>query len=200
MTRNARAAEGSLDPNSLGQSALIAAARTLAIECPDVSFTLADFNDTTLANSKYLASALASMVPGEEYLVRHGKLLVSRLAAKRPEEIALRSRPASRLPRHANFALTPQRPHGIDTLIWQECRTAAPGAAEVCVRISAAGLNFRDVMAATGLLPRDAEKDNAGEALGLEFAGTIEGVGAGIVRLPPARAFSAWRAAACAAI
>ncbi len=73
-------------------------------------------------------------------------------------------------------------------------------AGEVRVRVSAAGLNFRDVMAATGLLPKDAEKDDAGEALGLEFAGVIESVGTVLKVWRRATASSAWRAAACAAI
>ena len=89
------------------------------------------------------------------------------------------------MPRQANFALKPQRPHGIDTLSWQECEAATPRPDEVRVRVSAAGLNFRDVMAATGLLPKDAEKDDAGEALGLEFAGVIESIGAGVEGLAP---------------
>ncbi len=70
-------------------------------------------------------------------------------------------------------------------MTWQECESGAPGANEVRVRVSATGLNFRDVMAATGLLPRDAEKDDASEALGLEFAGTIESIGAGVEGLTP---------------
>ena len=185
LTRNARTAGNSLGMAGLGQSALIGAARTLAVECPDVQFTLADTDDATLGNSEKFVDALASMSSGEEYLVRDGKLLVSRLAAKRQEDVALRTRAASRLPRNANFALKPQRPHGIDTLAWQECGSAAPGPGEVHVRVSAAGLNFRDVMAATGLLPADAEKDDAGEALGLEFSGVVESMGPGVEGLAP---------------
>ena len=185
LTRNARAAGNALGVASLAQSALIGAARTLAIECPDISFTLADVDDASLANPEQLATALAAMARGEEYLVRDGKLFAARLAARRQDDIALRSRAASRLPRHANFALKPQRPHGIDTLAWQECETTAPDTNDVRVRVSAVGLNFRDVMAATGLLPKDAERGDAGEALGLEFAGAIEGVGNGVEGLAP---------------
>ena len=157
---------------------MIGAARTLAIECPDVLFTLADADDAALTNPEFVANALASMASGEEYLLHDGKLLISRLAARRADDIALRTRPASRLPREANFSLKPRRPHGIDTLSWQECGSAATGTNAVRVRVSAAGLNFRDVMAATGLLPKDAEKDEAAETLGLEFAGIIESIGA----------------------
>ncbi len=185
LTLNARADGDSRQTDGLAQSALIGAARTLAIECPDVSFTLADFDDASLAHPQKAARLLAVMTGGEEYLVRDGRLLASRLAAKRPEDNALRTRPASRLPRRTNFALTPQRPHGIDTLAWQECDTATPRPDEVRVRVSAAALNFRDVMAATGLLPKDAEKDDASAALGLEFAGTVESIGNHVDGLAP---------------
>ena len=40
-------------------------------------------------------------------------------------------------------------------------------------------------MAATGLLPKDAERDDASEALGLEFSGVVESVGAGVEGLTP---------------
>ena len=49
LTRNARTTGDSLGITGLAQSALIGAARTLAIECPDVSFTLADIDDAALA-------------------------------------------------------------------------------------------------------------------------------------------------------
>ena len=185
LTRNARAAGDSLGVAGLAQSALIGAARTLAIECPDVSFTLADFDDASLAHPQKAVRALAAMSGGEEYLVRDGKLLVSRLAARRPEDIALRTRACFALAGSANFALKPQRPHGIDTLSWQECETAAPRHERSTRARSAAGLNFRDVMAATGLLPKDAERDDAGEALGLEFAGVVDSIGAGVEGLAP---------------
>ncbi|HZD92121.1 MAG TPA: SDR family NAD(P)-dependent oxidoreductase, partial [Pseudolabrys sp.] len=175
LTHDAHNVDGASD--GLAQSALIGAARTLAVECPDVALTLADIDEAALAGPKRLAQALAAMLSREEYIMRGGNFKVARLAARGQDDIALRKRAAAQLPRQTNFALTPQRPHGLATLTWQDCGSREPAAGEVRVRVSAAGLNFRDVMAATGLLPKDAEKDAADAALGLEFAGIVERIG-----------------------
>ncbi len=52
LTRNARRTGNPPDVAGLAQSALIGAARTLAVECPDISFTLADVDDATLAYAR----------------------------------------------------------------------------------------------------------------------------------------------------
>ncbi len=198
MTRQARTPDDSLGMEGLAQSALIGVARTLAIECADVPISLADFDDATLRDPVRTAAALVSMNSGEEYCVRNGKPRVSRLVAKPQKDFVLRARPAARLPRNRSFALKPQGPQGIDALAWQECDSGAPGAGDVRVRVGAAGLNFRDVMAATGLLPKEAEKDEAGAALGLEFAGSIEGLGDDVGDLAPGdRVFGMARGSLC---
>ncbi|MEM6421828.1 MAG: MDR/SDR family oxidoreductase, partial [Pseudomonadota bacterium] len=60
---------------------------------------------------------------------------------------------------------------------WQPGRDPGPdalGAGEVRVRVEAAGVNFRDVMAAIGRLPpRVLEGGLAGAGLGMEMAGTV---------------------------
>ncbi|WP_459618495.1 SDR family NAD(P)-dependent oxidoreductase [Bordetella sp. 2513F-2] len=77
-------------------------------------------------------------------------------------------------------------PGQLRNLRWQSrpCPALAPG--QVQVRVHATGLNFRDVMYALGLLSDEAiENGFAGPTLGMEFAGTIERVGADVEGLQP---------------
>ena len=53
----------------------------------------------------------------------------------------------------------------MDQLTFREVRRRKPGPGEVEIEICAAALNFRDVMAATGLLPAEAEIGPAWERL-----------------------------------
>jgi amino acid adenylation domain-containing protein len=70
-------------------------------------------------------------------------------------------------------------PGSLDRLQLREMRPCRAAAGEVVVEVHAAGLNFRDVMAATGLLPADAEDAPAWQHLGLECAGIVRAVGEG---------------------
>ena len=73
----------------------------------------------------------------------------------------------------ASVRLGVARPGLLDTLGWDEVAAAeAPGPGQVAIAVRAAGLNFRDIMWAMGLLPDEALLDGfAGPTLGLECAG-----------------------------
>jgi phthiocerol/phenolphthiocerol synthesis type-I polyketide synthase C len=78
------------------------------------------------------------------------------------------------------FELGFDTPGQLRNLRWRNAspRPLRPG--EIEVRTYAAGLNFRDVMYALGLLPEEAvEGGFAGATLGLEFAGEVVRVGEG---------------------
>lgn len=62
----------------------------------------------------------------------------------------------------------------LDGLHWQTFEPAAPAEGEVRVRVVAVGVNFRDVLLALGMIPREAA------FFGAECAGVIEAVGAGV--------------------
>ena len=187
VTRHARSigAADLLDRSRLVQNALMGAARTLAIECPEISFHLLDVDRATLAQPEVLVDVMSAPAAEGEILVRVGKVFLPRLGLKRVEDISLRSRPAARLSVQRNFALRKHGARGIDALYWEECAQQPPAPGEARVRVHAAGLNFRDVMAATGLLPKEAEPSDADAALGLEFCGEVESVGAGVETVAP---------------
>jgi NADPH:quinone reductase-like Zn-dependent oxidoreductase/acyl carrier protein len=82
------------------------------------------------------------------------------------------------------------QPGRLGTLRWEAAGTARPGPGEVAIRIEAAGLNFRDLMWAQGLLPEDVlEAGFAGPTLGMECAGVVEAAGPGVALRPGARVF-----------
>ena len=81
-------------------------------------------------------------------------------------------------------ALTTGQQSGLDALGWQLAAPHAPGPGEVTIDVHAAGLNFRDVMWAMGLLPEEALTDGfAGPTFGLECAGIVRALGAGVAEL-----------------
>ena len=80
-----------------------------------------------------------------------------------------------------SLRLAIERPGLLDSLGWAAADAGAPGAGELAIKVEAAGLNFRDVMWAMGLLPDEALLDGfAGPTMGLECAGTISDVGDGV--------------------
>lgn len=72
-------------------------------------------------------------------------------------------------------------PSRVDSLYWESLERPTPKAGEVLVEVAAAGLNFRDVMWAMGLLPEEALEDGfAGATIGMEFSGRVAAIGAGV--------------------
>ena len=82
--------------------------------------------------------------------------------------------------RSPEFRLTMSSAGVIDNLLLREMSPRAALDGEVLVEVHAVGLNFRDVMAATGLLPAEAEVGLAWERLGFECSGVVRQVGAGV--------------------
>ncbi|HEX3882034.1 MAG TPA: SDR family NAD(P)-dependent oxidoreductase [Stellaceae bacterium] len=79
------------------------------------------------------------------------------------------------------IGLASAQPGRLDALGWSAIAPAAPGDGEIEIDVEAAALNFRDVMWGMGLLPEEALIDGfAGPTFGLECAGTVRAVGAGV--------------------
>ncbi len=84
-----------------------------------------------------------------------------------------------------------EQPGQLASLAWQPIRALPkPGPGEVMLRITATGLNFRDVMWAQGLLPEDMLMDGfAGPSLGMECAGVVEEAGTDVGLKPGTKVF-----------
>ena len=69
-------------------------------------------------------------------------------------------------------------PGQLKHLLWQEEKIQAPARGEVEIEVRSAGLNFRDVMYAMGLLSDEAvEHGFSGATLGMELSGIVRAVG-----------------------
>jgi acyl carrier protein len=98
----------------------------------------------------------------------------------RLEQVTDRPAPApaaapGRTPRELRAALTFTSPGQLDNLYWQAGEAQALTVGEVEIEVIATGLNFRDVMYASGMLPDEIlENGYAGPTLGLECSGIVK--------------------------
>lgn len=88
--------------------------------------------------------------------------------------------------RDVRYKLAIKKPGDLDSLYWREFEMAPPAADEIEIKVMAAGLNFRDVMFAAGMLPDEIiEGGFAGATLGMECAGVVTATGKNVSRFKP---------------
>jgi NADPH2:quinone reductase len=78
------------------------------------------------------------------------------------------------------FAIRMHRTGGPEVMCWEELEVADPAPGEARVRHQAVGLNYIDIYHRSGLYPLQLPN-----GLGLEAAGVVEAVGAGVSELRP---------------
>lgn len=168
-------AEG--DRIGLVGAALWGFGRVLMNEIPRLSLHLVDFAPTLgwCERAERIDGELAAATPETEVVWTEAGRHLLRLRRGLP-------------PRWANetdaVALTSAKPGGLDALGWQSAPPRVAGPGEVTIDVHAAGLNFRDVMWAMGLLPEEALIDGfAGPSFGLECAGIVRALGPGVDHL-----------------
>jgi acyl transferase domain-containing protein/NADPH:quinone reductase-like Zn-dependent oxidoreductase/nucleoside-diphosphate-sugar epimerase len=98
---------------------------------------------------------------------RHGQRLAPRLARCAPRDV----------PTPASWRLEATRPGSLEGLARRPAGRRAPSAGEIEIEVRAAGLNFRDVLAALGMYP------GATGPAGGECAGVVSRVGPGVSEL-----------------
>ncbi|WP_431282984.1 type I polyketide synthase [Humitalea sp. 24SJ18S-53] len=163
-----------------GAAAVLAALRVLANEMTELKPVRIDLDPGIAASAAAALLAAALAQDGEpEVVLTPAARLAPRVAAL----------PQSEAPGPRSLAI--RHPGNLGTLAWEPmAQPAVPGPGEVVLRVLAAGLNFRDVMWAQGLLPEEALMDGfAGAGLGMECAGVVEAVGAGAMHRPGDRVF-----------
>ncbi|MDQ0524050.1 type I polyketide synthase [Methylobacterium gregans] len=93
---------------------------------------------------------------------------------------AARRRAADAVPAEA-ARLERSNTGGLNEMVWGPAERRKPGPGEVEIAVEATGLNFRDVLWALSMLPEEILEDGfAGPRLGLECAGRVAAVGAGV--------------------
>ncbi len=175
--------EQSVDLSALDAAGLCGFARSLQNEWPEWALRLIDWGTASPTAATVAAVVGALLDPdAETELVFDAE---GRRYAPRVQEL---TSPAAADPMQASSCrqLGFSLPGQLRNLQWADhpCPVLADDAVEVAV--AAAGLNFRDVMYALGMLSDEAlENGFSGPGLGLEFAGRIVAVGRQVTRWAP---------------
>ena len=168
---------GPVDP---GAAALAAACRVVANEVPTVTCrTLIVADGVSLSDAAALIAGEISAPDAEtDIVLSHTGRRVSRFRPGLPEHDDIANEHSRRL--------VVSRPGRLDSLQFESFTPALPGPGQVALDVRAAGLNFRDVMWAMGLLPDEALLHGfAGPGLGFECAGIVTAVGADVEGFRP---------------
>ncbi len=162
ITRGAQAVRGNESAAPLAAT-LWGLARVLRAEHPHLQCTVIDIDaDCTGAA---LAQVLLS-----------GGARESQLAVRGSETWHARLAP---LPPPRDFRITAPHSGRIEDVVLSPHALRAPGAGEVRIEVQAAGLNFRDVLCALGMVA------GAADSLGGECSGRVTAVGPGVTRFAP---------------
>ena len=156
------------------QAPLWGVARTVMKERPDIGCRLIDL-DPDMPPAVAVASFCDEILNSDdenEILLRRGGRYAPRLTRGLPPAAAREAVGES------GFTLAFGQGETQDRTILNRIPITHPGADEVCVRVHATGVNFRDVLQRIGLLPEEAfEEGFAGPTLGLEFSGEVVAIG-----------------------
>jgi phthiocerol/phenolphthiocerol synthesis type-I polyketide synthase C len=182
----------------LRDAALWGIARVAMQEFPDQRIRWLDLHDPLpcAPNAARLAEEILHPDAEDEILLTAGGRYVPRFKiATRPRPPVLAPPPSLR-----QVQLDCLIPGPFRNLRWQAAADPKPlGDDEVEIEVRTAGLNFRDVMYAMGLLPDEAVEDGfCGPTLGMEVAGLVTRVGAAVSDLNPSDAVIAFAPASFA--
>ncbi|MEE2710902.1 MAG: SDR family NAD(P)-dependent oxidoreductase [Gemmatimonadota bacterium] len=173
VTSGAQHAPGIETVNPL-QTSILGLGRVFLKEHPEVQCTLVDIEQTDI---QVLAGEIYGDYSDAEIAIRDGNrylrstVPVDRASIRNSNETVERVTSSD-----CSFKTTMKTPGLLDDLSMVRCDPTSPGPGEVEIKIEAAGLNFRDVMTAMGMLPVDTEA----AGFGWECAGTVVDVGHGV--------------------
>ncbi|MFH8624498.1 SDR family NAD(P)-dependent oxidoreductase [Streptomyces vietnamensis] len=157
-------------------AAVWGAARSLANEQPRL--TVRRIALAAGAENRLAEELTARPADDEVLLTRQGRF-VTRLRPYAPHPLPAPTTGTSATT--DSYTLTLDEPGLRYRLGWRRAQTPRPEAGEVVVEVAAAALNYRDIMAATGLVPPpEAPHGLDAEPIGLECAGKVVAVGAGV--------------------
>ena len=168
-------------------AALWGLARVAANECHPLRLRLvdlcADAEDPPAQAALLLDELLHGDGEEEVRLSRRNAQLLRQVPRLHAAQLQL---PTQQPDPSAGWRLDFRLPGQLRNLHWQQVPRREPGPGEVEIRAMAAGLNFRDLMYAMGLLADEAvEQGFAGASLGLEVAGRVLRCGPGVRELRP---------------
>jgi phthiocerol/phenolphthiocerol synthesis type-I polyketide synthase C len=153
--------------------------RVLCREHPELQPLIVDIASTDVGWAAACAAELAAGDGEDQVVLRAGRRFVGRLV--RGEHDAEGRDPDARTCAWTSppqpFRLHAARPGAWDALAYRPLCRRAPGTGEIEIEVTAAGLNFIDVMKAMGTYPG---LDAVSARLGGECSGRVVGVGPGV--------------------
>ncbi len=170
------------------QGALWSFCRVLANELPEHDLTLVDVTAGLNAAGEAIPALVDELLtPDEEreiVLSAEGRSAI-RIEPQQDANSSNASGGKTSEPEtNADFQLDFSQAGSLDNLRWSRAELRDLGPKDVEVDVTAAGLNFRDVMQVMGLVPDEMlEGGFSGPSLGLELAGTVTTVGSEISHL-----------------
>lgn len=158
--------------------------RVIANEHPPLCARIIDL-DGSPRSCEALADELGGQPDDDELAFRDGVRHVHRLRRYVPLETSAAAPPVSAPSRRMELEVP--RAGDLRSLRWTAASTPPLGDLEVEIKVEAAGVNFKDVMKASGLFPARLLAGNlwSGETLGMECAGRVARVGAAVRDLVP---------------
>ncbi len=175
VTRGAQSVEG-IDENGLIQSPILGLARVLANEHPEFKCARIDLDPMDGKRSTDLLLAEMLTQDREDEVAYRGEARYVRRLARL--QMQGHDTPISgsgvTVTADTPFRLATESPGVLDNLRLGLVARVTPGPGELEIRVVSAGLNFRDVMSAMGMLP--GYPDGLGP-LGYECAGVVTAVG-----------------------
>ncbi len=174
---------GEPDPD---HAALAGARRVLLNEQPPLRWRLVDIDaDTDPADllAELAVPGAFSGDHGDEVFLRNGLRWSTVVTRALPDRLAALDNPEPLRDREANFALDIPRSRLLSQLGWRSAPRRAPDSGEVEVRMEAIGLGFKDPLKVLGVLgENELAATHFGVSPGMEGAGTVVRVGAGVER------------------
>ncbi len=152
------------------QSALWGLGRTIALEYPDLQCVRLDL-DPDHDNISALITELRFPDGEDQIAYRQGDRHVARLIRHEPEQSATLTRPDS----SAAFQLKISNYGILENLMLAPVSRRSPGRTEVEIQVDAAGLNFRDVLNALGMLQAYLAQMGLSNAADVPFGGECAG-------------------------
>jgi NADPH:quinone reductase-like Zn-dependent oxidoreductase/aryl carrier-like protein len=176
LTHRAVAAGDDEDVSDLAQAPTWGLMRTAQTEHPG-RFIVLDVDDHDASWQQLPTAVATALSDGEPQLaVRRGEIRAPRLVVPSTSQTLI---PPTEQPTW-RLAIPHEATGSLDDLAFAACPEAARplAAGEVRLEVRAAGLNFRDVLIALGMV-------DVGDPLGLDAAGVVVEVGPGVTTLTP---------------
>lgn len=173
--------DGDATPAMVASRALLVGFRAAMNERPQLKLSSLDIGNDGVAGAEALANAILAEDAELERVLRGDIWYAPRLEPvtnehQRPRRITIDTKTSG-----ANYSVSLSQPGSLDNIVLREFPMPVAKKGEIVVEIAAVGLNFRDIMAATSILPGEREGDDAWwRNLGFEFSGVVKSVGPGV--------------------